>query len=112
MPYTADPITFNHGLIAGDAYQPAEARLLDAAGAAYDLTGVTGTCEIYDPASGVVLLSPTVTITAATGEFTWASTAAQTAGLAAGTRRMRLRLSWSGEPKTIIEGAVAVRRVW
>jgi hypothetical protein len=108
--YTSPPQYFDHELVAGDTYQAAVVTLLDGAGAAYDLTGVTGLAELRERVGGAVVLTPTVTITSpAGGQFTWASPAAQTASLRPDTYNYGVRLTWGdGTVRTILAGVVTV----
>lgn len=110
---TADPARWDFSAVIGDTLQPASFVLDDGATPAvpYDLTGVTGECQIRSEPGGALILAPTVTITdAAEGEFTFASSAAATADLAPGRARYAVRLTWpSGEVRTVIEGVVTIR---
>jgi len=108
--YTSPPQYFDHELIVGDTYQPAVVTLVDAADAPYSLVGVTGVAELRERVGGAVVLTPTVTVTdAAGGSFTWASTAAQTAGLRPDAYNYGVRLTWGdGTVRTILAGVVTV----
>lgn len=108
---TSEPIRWDWTLLIGDTAQPASFVLEDAAGVAYDLTGVTGECQIRQETGGLVILTPTVTITDATaGTFTFAAPASATADLAPGRARYAVRLTWPDETaRTIVEGTVTIR---
>lgn len=107
---TGDPAWFDFRVIIGDTLQPATVVLQDADGVAYDLTGVTGECEIRTAPGGTLLLSPTVSlVVAADGSFTFASSAAATSALTPARARYAVRLTWpTGEVRTVLEGNVDI----
>lgn len=109
--YTADPQQYNHDLWIGDTYEPVTVRLVDSTGTAYNLTGVTGACELRTEDGGQVLLSPTVSLVdAADGKFKWTSTATDTAALKPGFAVFGVKLTWGdGTKKTILFGRVSLR---
>lgn len=109
--YTAPPQVFDHDLWIGDTYQPAVIQLLDSTGAAYNLTGASGVCELRTESGGEILLAPTVSLTdAANGKFTWSSTAVQTAALKPGRAVFGVRLTFGdGTKRTILIGTVTIR---
>lgn len=111
MPYTADPVKFDWMLVAGDTAQPAVVLLLDANDEPYDLTGVTGECQLRAEPGGEVVLEPTVSLVDAdAGEFTFASPAEDTVELRAGRYRYSVRLTWPDDTvRTVLEGTVTVR---
>jgi hypothetical protein len=111
MAWTADPFTHDTTLIVGDTWL-VEATLEDASGVPHDLTGVTGEASIRSEPGGVVVATPTVSVTSATdGEFSVSVPATTTADLAPGSYRWAARLEWGdGTIKTVVEGRLTVRR--
>lgn len=111
MAYTADPVTWPHQLVIGDTYQPAIVTLEDDDGAAYNLTGATGVCQIRTEPGGTLLLSPTVSLVdAANGQFTWISAAASTASLQPQRAKYSVRLTFADATvRTIVEGPITIR---
>lgn len=111
MAYTAAPQRWDHELIVGDTYQPAEVALVDDDGAAVSLVGATGTMQLVDEPGGNVLATGTVTVTSgAGGTFTWSIAAATTASLQPQTAHYGVRITFSGgEIRTVLEGRVLIR---
>lgn len=111
MAYTSAPQRWDHELIVGDTYQPAEVALVDDDGTAVSLTGATGLMQLVDEPGGAVLATGTVTITSgAGGTFTWAIAAATTASLIPQTAHYAVRITFSdGSIRTVLEGRVQIR---
>lgn len=114
MTYTAPPVRYDHDLIIGDSYQPAEVQLLDAAGDPVSLVGATGTSALVSESTGSTLASPTVTVTdAANGRFTWSLAAATTAGLSVGYAAFYVRLTFGDTTVRVpINGRVTIKTAW
>lgn len=114
MPYTADPFVWDHKLRVGDTYQPMAVVFLDPDGMPYDLTGVTGECQILSELGGEVLLEPTVVVSDPTGgTITWSAPAAETTALVPGdSYPFGVRLTWPGAApqhvKTVVIGSITV----
>jgi hypothetical protein len=107
----SEPIRWDWTLLIGDTAQPASFILEEEDGTPYDLTGVTGECQIRAEAGGLVLLEPTVTVTDATaGTFTFSSPSTATDDLAPGRARYAVRLTWpDATVRTVVEGTVTIR---
>jgi hypothetical protein len=107
----SEPIRWDWTLLIGDTAQPASFVLEEEDGTPYDLTDVTGECQIRAEAGGLVLLEPAVTITDAVGgTFTFSASAASTAILAPGRARYAVRLTWpDATVRTVVEGTVTIR---
>jgi hypothetical protein len=109
--YTAAARQWDHELVIGDTYHPADVTLKDSAGDAYDITGASGTALITtEPTGGTTLATPTVALVTdgSDGQFRWTVAAATTAALTAGTRaHYSVRLTFAdGTKRTILYGVV------
>lgn len=112
MAYTAPPVQFDHELVIGDTYQPAEVQLTDGAGAGVSLSGATGEMQLRQEPGAVLIASGTVSIVSASeGIFSWSISAATTAALVPGTAQFSVRITFGdGTKRTVIEGTVTIRR--
>lgn len=109
MAYSAEPVVYDHTLIIGDTYRGPTVSLVDATGAAYDLTGATGECEVVTESGGETLLTPTVTVSGTTDDFYWSSAYSATASLQPQRARYAVRITFAdGTRHTVIRGTVTI----
>ena len=117
MPYTAPRKQWNDQdpLLIGTTYRRrVYFRYRD--GTAYDLSGVTGTCEIRtepDHSTGTLLASPTVSLITdgSDGGVQWLLDEAGTAGLSPNPRAyFGLVLSIDGDTREVLWGPLEIRR--
>lgn len=111
MAWTADPQRHDSTLIVGDTWL-LQLTLEDADGVAHDLTGVTGVASVRSEPGGLVVATPTVTVTSADdGEVEVTMPAEDTAEMVPGNFRYAVRLTWpDGVVRTIVEGTITARR--
>lgn len=105
------PARWDHDLIIGDTYRVSLVLEDEDTGAALNLSAVTaGTVKLRTEPGGVVLLTPTVDLSAkATGQVVWTSPHTTTDDLQPGTAVYALQLV-SDTYTTVVEGRVTIRR--
>lgn len=110
MAWTAPTQRWDHELRIGDTYSPGVVALQDDAGTGYDITGSTGVVKLRREPGGEVILTATYAIvTAASGEFQWTASAADTSALQPGVYHYGVRITFSGgEKSTVLAGLVTV----
>ncbi len=110
--YAGEPMIHPVTVIIGDSWS-LDVTLEDEDGVAFDITGMTGVCQIRSEPGSVVVATPTVAITsAAAGQFSATLSAATTANLSPGSYRYAVRCTFAdGSVRTVLEGVATVRRV-
>lgn len=104
------PLQYDHEAIAGDTYRVV-VQLVDADGEPYDLTSVTGVCQVLSEVGGEVVLTPTVAVVspATDGVLRWTAPYTETAELAPGVYPYGVRLTWADATRdTVFVGRLTV----
>lgn len=98
---------YNHELVIGNTYRQI-AALTDEDGAAIDITGLTGVCQIKDEVNGTVIASPIVSIiSASAGTLQWVLAAASTATIEPDSYVYHVTVTYaSGDVETICNGQI------